>query len=681
LVERINKDLKICIKAYAEDHADWDKQLHAIIFAIRTRQSMATRFCPSELSDGIILRHPAEARIENKKEVGENRSTVKYKWQLQEATEEKITAARKNLVAANEKTAALYNKDRRQHNMQEDSTVMRRTNILSNAANQVAHSLTPSYHGPYRLVQQLGPNSFKLQTASGDDAGQRNTDQLKLYNVQPPWAVTRGSTQDKLMKMSNAKVLSKRVAVTNAESLCCRCNLNSATMKESDKSGEGSGEDSAEESPELKAGASAYSLEPGTSPPSKRPRKGTPHKLSLSQTLQAAKQADKKVKEDPNEPEASTSKGQEGEQPKKQTRITKIKFDQQWGYCRFPVVWKGRNPTKTKSEERKKPPVIRLQGVTAKLINERIMGNFTLLMKWQDKFVYNLIHEREGGPWIPPPPYNSKRRAIEGLMELYERANLKLGTCMPGACRGDTNPKKQHFKRRCCMCGGARCVSEHNMTYGFTAQVCLKKMRATIKAMRKAAQEAQEAGEKLTTTSPEPEEPNSGGSSEADIKELLEYTLSTDEEDSAAETPREEEKQASAETTLLAETIQTPAKAVPSQRSAEQVERERRILQEYIGLGETDRGLYMAQGSTNVFVVAHGRAEGQDPKEKKDKESESSSDSSDASSTSISSASEDGDVSPCDHNNCDGWRKAIRYKKELKGIKQETAHLHRKLGK
>jgi hypothetical protein len=314
------------------------------------------------------------------------------------------------------------------------------------------------------------------------------------------------------------------------------------------------------------------------------------------------------------------------------------------------------------------------------LVNVAVMEIYTSLMKWQDKFVYKLIHEREGGNWNPPPSYNSQRRSMEGLAELYERASLKLGTCIPGACRGDRNPKKQHFKRRCCTCGGARCVSEHNMTYGFTAQVCLKKMRSTITAMRKEAQKAQEAGEKLTTTSPEPEEMNSGGSSETELKELLEYTLSTDEEDVVSEAPSKGEEQEATEKTPSVDTPPATTK-VPHTRSAEQVEREKRLLQEYIGLGSEDRGQYMATNHNNVFVVAHGRAEGKRKEEKKEEETESSSDSSEASSTSVSSPSQEGDVSPCDHNNCDGWRKAIRYKKELKGVKQEAAHLRRKLNK
>jgi hypothetical protein len=56
--ERANRTIKECIKTYAEVHRDWDKNLSAIAFALRTTIKETTKHSPAMLAFGLELRSP-----------------------------------------------------------------------------------------------------------------------------------------------------------------------------------------------------------------------------------------------------------------------------------------------------------------------------------------------------------------------------------------------------------------------------------------------------------------------------------------------------------------------------------------------------------------------------------------------------------------------------------------------
>jgi hypothetical protein len=56
--ERANRTVKECIKAYAYEHRDWDKNLSAIAFALRTTINETTKYSPAMLTFGHELRSP-----------------------------------------------------------------------------------------------------------------------------------------------------------------------------------------------------------------------------------------------------------------------------------------------------------------------------------------------------------------------------------------------------------------------------------------------------------------------------------------------------------------------------------------------------------------------------------------------------------------------------------------------
>jgi hypothetical protein len=62
MVERTNRVIKQTIKAYVEAHADWDRHLQAICFALRTTPNSSTGVSPARLTFGRELKDPFPVR-------------------------------------------------------------------------------------------------------------------------------------------------------------------------------------------------------------------------------------------------------------------------------------------------------------------------------------------------------------------------------------------------------------------------------------------------------------------------------------------------------------------------------------------------------------------------------------------------------------------------------------------
>ncbi|KAF4519465.1 hypothetical protein B566_EDAN010074 [Ephemera danica] len=190
LTERVNKNIKTCIKMYAEKHTDWDAHLHVIAFSLRNFVHESTGFPPSVLTFGEPLRAPFDPQVLSEDHEESEDPIQTYVQQLKDKLSEVVEEARKNIIAAHERHRKQYDKGRTPYSFAVHDQVLKRTHVLSNAEKGVAHSLAKPFNGPYTIVRQLTANNFQQCHTDGTDAGVHNADQLSPFYVQPEWAST-----------------------------------------------------------------------------------------------------------------------------------------------------------------------------------------------------------------------------------------------------------------------------------------------------------------------------------------------------------------------------------------------------------------------------------------------------------------------------------------------------------
>jgi hypothetical protein len=137
VTEVCNKFIKQLIKSYCDDkHKNWDANLNAIAFAIRTAPNESTGYSPAALTFGRELRTPFDVikppNNNNKKDTDEyvndlvNRLSIVYK----ETT--------KKCLKAREKHIKQYNKHRQPNPFKVNDLVLRTTHTLSSAIKEKA---------------------------------------------------------------------------------------------------------------------------------------------------------------------------------------------------------------------------------------------------------------------------------------------------------------------------------------------------------------------------------------------------------------------------------------------------------------------------------------------------------------------------------------------------------------
>jgi hypothetical protein len=191
--ERANRTIKECIKSYAEEHRDWDKNLCAISFALRTAINETTKHSTAMLTFGHELRSPFLTPADDPEEgyePGAQRAS-EYANKLRQRMAETIAEVQENCRQARTHQAKYYNKGRVPAELDVGDWVMRKTNVLSDAARGVASSLAPLFEGPFRLSRKISDNVFELEDENGTFMGTRNVDQLRRFHLPPVWAERR----------------------------------------------------------------------------------------------------------------------------------------------------------------------------------------------------------------------------------------------------------------------------------------------------------------------------------------------------------------------------------------------------------------------------------------------------------------------------------------------------------
>ena len=87
----------------------------------------------------------------------------------------------RNIEKAHQRHAVYYNRGRKDVRYQVGEMVMRKTHILSNAANKISSKLAPDCMGPYEIIETKPPNVYVLKMDSGRKNPKVHVSELKKY--------------------------------------------------------------------------------------------------------------------------------------------------------------------------------------------------------------------------------------------------------------------------------------------------------------------------------------------------------------------------------------------------------------------------------------------------------------------------------------------------------------------
>ncbi|XP_052739581.1 uncharacterized protein LOC128198386 [Bicyclus anynana] len=183
-VERRNRDLKTQLGILVEgNHSSWPEKLPSIRFAMNTSVCTSTEKTPAYLTFGRELRttddiqHDFRQIVESENFIAEITPklkslayTIKKAREVQEMKEE----ARKEY----------FDKQRRQSpRYKANDLVLANIHPISKASKGYSSKLTPRRDGPYMIVAQVGPASYKLANIDDPDTviGTYHASSLKPY--------------------------------------------------------------------------------------------------------------------------------------------------------------------------------------------------------------------------------------------------------------------------------------------------------------------------------------------------------------------------------------------------------------------------------------------------------------------------------------------------------------------
>jgi hypothetical protein len=183
LSERMIRECKTRIKAYAAEHKSWDKHLDAFAFCLRSTVNQSTGFTPNFLHLGRELKNPLIARDPKeplaKTPIQHAINTVKLMTQAYEMAD-------KNILSSKQQMAKQYNKTRKAHNFQVGQLVLLDVHRLSDAGKKFTAGLAPKRSDEvYQIVDQIATNSFKIVQLGTTNEKVANADQLTLYLARP----------------------------------------------------------------------------------------------------------------------------------------------------------------------------------------------------------------------------------------------------------------------------------------------------------------------------------------------------------------------------------------------------------------------------------------------------------------------------------------------------------------
>ncbi|KAJ8045686.1 hypothetical protein HOLleu_08736 [Holothuria leucospilota] len=162
-VERVNRNLVSMLCCFVgDDHTSWDTYVMEFMFALNSFRHETTGFTPSELFLQRKIQGPGEW-VEKVIPVGDR--------------EEMLAKANENMRRQNIKNKLAYDEGRSQPCIKVGDKVLLKSHPLSNLKRKFSAKLAPSWRGPYKVIEQLSPTNFCIQ--SEDDKRIAHVEQLK----------------------------------------------------------------------------------------------------------------------------------------------------------------------------------------------------------------------------------------------------------------------------------------------------------------------------------------------------------------------------------------------------------------------------------------------------------------------------------------------------------------------
>ena len=87
----------------------------------------------------------------------------------------------RHIDEATNKQERQYNRGKRIASLNVGDMVMRRSHVLSNAAQKFSAKLAPKYDGPFRVVQVLSPTIYLLEMDSENRNAKVHVSEIKRY--------------------------------------------------------------------------------------------------------------------------------------------------------------------------------------------------------------------------------------------------------------------------------------------------------------------------------------------------------------------------------------------------------------------------------------------------------------------------------------------------------------------
>jgi RNase H-like domain found in reverse transcriptase/Reverse transcriptase (RNA-dependent DNA polymerase)/Integrase zinc binding domain/Retroviral aspartyl protease len=183
--ERMIKECKMRIKAYAAEHKSWDKHLDAFAFCLRSTVNKSTGFTPNALHLGRELKNPLIAR-DSKPPTAE--TPVQHAVQTIKFMTQAYQMADTNIAKSKLEMELQYNRKRRAHNFQIGQLVLLEVHKLSDAGKKFTAGLAPKRSEEiYQIIDQIAANTFKICQLGTTKEKVANADQLSLYLARPTY--------------------------------------------------------------------------------------------------------------------------------------------------------------------------------------------------------------------------------------------------------------------------------------------------------------------------------------------------------------------------------------------------------------------------------------------------------------------------------------------------------------
>lgn len=140
--ERVNRNVKHMLVAFAEEHRDWDAHISELGFALRTTVNRSTGYAPASLNLGRELLNPMDRILTDRSGAPVVSSApAEYATKLRARLTEALLNARHNLSTARAQQKAQYDRSHRDVRYEVGDLVLRRNHVLSDASKQFAASL------------------------------------------------------------------------------------------------------------------------------------------------------------------------------------------------------------------------------------------------------------------------------------------------------------------------------------------------------------------------------------------------------------------------------------------------------------------------------------------------------------------------------------------------------------